>query len=66
MSDGLSNTVFLGERTSRLADCTWVGVVPYASVWPKPGWPSDPVYQMPSSALATSRQLIQIEHARRR
>src|SRR5262249_39159888 len=30
------------ERTSRLADCTWVGVVPFASVWPKPGWPSDP------------------------
>ncbi len=42
VTDGLSNTVFLGERTSRLADATWVGVVPFASVPPKPGWPSDP------------------------
>ena len=42
VTDGLSNTVFLGERTSRLADATWVGVVPFASVAPKPGWPSDP------------------------
>jgi len=42
VTDGLSNTIFIGERTSRLADCTWVGVVPFASVWPKPGWPSDP------------------------
>lgn len=40
--DGLSNTVFLGERTSRLADATWVGVIPSASVPPKAGWPSDP------------------------
>jgi len=40
--DGLSNTVFLGERTSKLADATWVGVVPFASVPPKPGWPSSP------------------------
>ncbi|SIO46192.1 prepilin-type N-terminal cleavage/methylation domain-containing protein/prepilin-type processing-associated H-X9-DG domain-containing protein [Singulisphaera sp. GP187] len=42
VTDGLSNTIFLGERTSRLADATWVGVVPFASVPPKPGWPSDP------------------------
>ena len=42
VSDGLSNTIFIGERTSRLADATWVGVVPFASVIPKPGWPSDP------------------------
>ena len=42
VTDGLSNTVFIGERTSKLADATWVGVVPFASVWPKPGWPSDP------------------------
>ncbi|QEH36047.1 hypothetical protein OJF2_46050 [Aquisphaera giovannonii] len=42
VADGLSNTVFLGERTSKLCDGTWVGVVPFASVWPKPGWPSDP------------------------
>ncbi len=42
VTDGLSNTVFLGERTSRLADATWVGVVPFASVPAKPGWPSSP------------------------
>jgi prepilin-type processing-associated H-X9-DG protein len=42
VTDGLSQTVFVGERTSRLADATWVGVVPFASVPPKPGWPSDP------------------------
>ncbi len=42
VSDGLSNTIFVGERTSRLADATWVGVVPFTSVYPKPGWPSDP------------------------
>ena len=41
VSDGLSNTVFLGERTSRLTDATWVGVVPFACTPPKPGWPSD-------------------------
>ena len=29
VSDGTSNTVFLGEHTSRLRDKTWVGVVPY-------------------------------------
>src|SRR5262249_21735243 len=42
VTDGLSNTVFIGERTSRLADATWVGVVPFASGPPKPGWSSDP------------------------
>jgi len=42
ISDGLSNTIFLGERTSKLSDNTWVGVIPYSIVWPKPGWPSDP------------------------
>jgi prepilin-type N-terminal cleavage/methylation domain-containing protein/prepilin-type processing-associated H-X9-DG protein len=40
--DGLSNTVFIGERSSRISDNTWVGVVPFSSVWPKPGLPSDP------------------------
>ncbi len=40
--DGLSNTVFIGERTSAVSDNTWVGVVPFASVWPKPGLPSSP------------------------
>jgi prepilin-type N-terminal cleavage/methylation domain-containing protein/prepilin-type processing-associated H-X9-DG protein len=42
VTDGLSQTAFVGERTSRLADATWVGVVPFASVPPKAGWPSDP------------------------
>jgi prepilin-type N-terminal cleavage/methylation domain-containing protein len=42
VADGLSNTVFIGERTSKLADATWVGVVPFACTPPKPGWPSDP------------------------
>jgi prepilin-type N-terminal cleavage/methylation domain-containing protein/prepilin-type processing-associated H-X9-DG protein len=40
--DGLSNTVFVGERTSSVSDNTWFGVVPFASVWPKPGLPSSP------------------------
>lgn len=40
--DGLSNTVFVGERSSSISDNTWYGVVPFASVWPKPGLPSDP------------------------
>ena len=30
VSDGTSNTVFLGEHTSRLSDKTWVGIVPYS------------------------------------
>jgi prepilin-type processing-associated H-X9-DG protein len=42
VTDGLSNTVFIGERSSRLSDNTWVGVVPFSCVVPKPGWPSDP------------------------
>jgi prepilin-type N-terminal cleavage/methylation domain-containing protein len=40
--DGLSNTVFVGERSSSVSDNTWFGIVPFASVWPKPGLPSDP------------------------
>ncbi|MHC5537490.1 DUF1559 family PulG-like putative transporter [Singulisphaera rosea] len=42
VTDGLSNTVFLGERSSSISDNTWFGVVPFSSVWPKPGLPSDP------------------------
>ncbi|MBX3415729.1 MAG: DUF1559 domain-containing protein [Pirellulales bacterium] len=34
VSDGLSNTVFLGEHHSVLSSKTWVGVVPGASVCP--------------------------------
>ena len=30
VQDGTSNTVFIGEHTSRLSDKTWVGVVPYS------------------------------------
>ncbi|MFO0958142.1 MAG: DUF1559 domain-containing protein [Isosphaeraceae bacterium] len=40
--DGLSNTIFVGERTSRLCDATWVGAVPYSCTPPKPTWTSDP------------------------
>jgi len=42
VTDGLSQTVFLGEHTSRLSDKTWVGVVPFACTPSKPGWPSPP------------------------
>ncbi len=35
ITDGLSNTVFLGEHTSRLSDKSWAGVVPGAFVHPK-------------------------------
>lgn len=42
VKDGLSNTVFLGEKSSVLCDSTWVGVVPYACTPPRPRWPSDP------------------------
>jgi prepilin-type N-terminal cleavage/methylation domain-containing protein/prepilin-type processing-associated H-X9-DG protein len=40
--DGLSNTVFIGERSSSISDNTWFGVVPFAIAAPKPGLPSDP------------------------
>lgn len=35
VTDGLSNTIFLGEHSSRLSDKTWVGVVPRALTPPK-------------------------------
>jgi len=35
VTDGLSNTIFLGEHTSRLSDKTWVGVVPGAFIHPR-------------------------------
>jgi prepilin-type N-terminal cleavage/methylation domain-containing protein/prepilin-type processing-associated H-X9-DG protein len=44
ISDGLSNTVFVGERSSYLSNNTWVGVVPNAVVTPRldqVSWPSD-------------------------
>lgn len=44
VTDGLSNTVFVGERSSILSNNTWVGVVPGAVVVPRLDlrpWPSD-------------------------
>lgn len=37
ISDGTSNTVFIGEHTSRLSDKTWVGVVPFSVTCKKVG-----------------------------
>jgi len=34
LTDGLSNTIFLGEHSSALSDKTWVGVVPGAHTHP--------------------------------
>jgi prepilin-type N-terminal cleavage/methylation domain-containing protein/prepilin-type processing-associated H-X9-DG protein len=44
VSDGLSNTVFLGEHSSVLSNKTWVGVVPHAVTPPRLDlrlWPSE-------------------------
>ena len=44
VTDGLSNTVFIGERSSYLSNNTWVGVVPHAVVSPRMDirqWPSE-------------------------
>jgi prepilin-type processing-associated H-X9-DG protein len=44
VTDGLSNTVFIGERSSFLSNNTWVGVVPGAVVVPRLDmrpWPSE-------------------------
>lgn len=35
VTDGMSNTIFLGEHSSRLSDKTWVGVVPGAYTHPR-------------------------------
>ncbi|MEZ6106005.1 MAG: DUF1559 domain-containing protein [Pirellulaceae bacterium] len=35
VTDGLTNTIFIGEHSSRLSDKTWVGVVPGAVVHPR-------------------------------
>ena len=34
-TDGLSNTVFIGEHSSILSDKTWVGVPPFSATCPK-------------------------------
>ena len=41
ISDGLSQTVFLGEHSSVLSNKTWVGVAPFAATCPKPPFTSD-------------------------
>lgn len=41
ITDGLSQTVFLGEHSSILSDKTWVGVVPWSATCPKPPFPSN-------------------------
>ncbi|HEY1380328.1 MAG TPA: DUF1559 domain-containing protein [Gemmataceae bacterium] len=44
VTDGLSNTVFLGEHSSILSHKTWVGVVPGSATCPRLDlrpWPSD-------------------------
>jgi prepilin-type N-terminal cleavage/methylation domain-containing protein len=41
VSDGLSQTVFIGEHSSILSNKTWVGVVPHCVTCPKPGFPSE-------------------------
>jgi prepilin-type N-terminal cleavage/methylation domain-containing protein/prepilin-type processing-associated H-X9-DG protein len=38
VTDGLSNTVFVGEHSPVVSDKTWVGVVPGAWICPKPGF----------------------------
>lgn len=35
VTDGLSNTIFIGEHSSRLSEKTWVGVVPGAYTHPR-------------------------------
>jgi len=35
VTDGLTNTIFLGEHSSQLSDKTWVGVVPGAEISPE-------------------------------
>jgi prepilin-type processing-associated H-X9-DG protein len=39
VTDGTSNTVFIGEHHPIVSDKTWVGVVPGAMVCPQPRWP---------------------------
>ncbi len=41
VTDGLSQTIFLGEHSSILSNKTWVGVVPFGATCPKGSFPSD-------------------------
>ncbi len=43
VSDGLSNTIFIGEHSSRLSDKSWAGVVPGAYVHPRELTPENAV-----------------------
>lgn len=40
VTDGLTNTIFVGEHSSVLSNKTWVGVVPYCVTCPKYPFPS--------------------------
>ncbi len=50
--DGVSNTIFIGEHTSRLSDKAWAGIVPGAFVHPK--------LKSPENAPETAATLILI------
>ena len=39
ITDGLSQTLMVGERSRNVADATWVGAVPGAQVCTNPRWP---------------------------
>lgn len=52
--DGLSNTIFVGEHTSKLSDKTWVGVVPGAVVHPKISSPDNGAESAATLVLAHS------------
>ncbi|MCE9528168.1 MAG: DUF1559 domain-containing protein [Planctomycetales bacterium] len=41
VSDGLSQTVFVGEHSSVLSNKTWLGVVPWSATCPKPPFVSE-------------------------
>ena len=38
ITDGASQTMMAGERTRRIADATWTGVIPEATLCTKPDW----------------------------
>ena len=54
VSDGLSNTVFIGEHHPIISDKTWVGVVPGASVCP-----NDPL-RFPGTTCDAGATLVQV------
>ncbi|MBX3437269.1 MAG: DUF1559 domain-containing protein, partial [Planctomycetaceae bacterium] len=52
VTDGLSNTIFLGEHSSRLSDKTWVGAVPGAFTRPR--------LQTPENAPESAATLLMV------